>query len=169
MARNSRRSKGSSAYRVKRSKKKKPLRALEISIAVLFVIVVAYVASFTVQITNGYSKSSEPATMFINVQLLNGCGEKGLANRLANLVEKAVEKPLAIRIIDTDNFDNFGLEKTFIISRQENLEAAKQLADQIGIEQEVIYKPIENNYLDIGATVVLGLDYESYFPTETER
>lgn len=135
----------------------------------LFVIVVAYVASFTVQITNGYSKSSPTTTTYVNVQLLNGCGEKGLANRLANLVEKSVEAPLAIRIIDTDNFGNFGLEKTFVISRRKDISAAKLLADQLGIEEDVIYKPIENNYLDIGATLVLGLDYEKYFSSETER
>ena len=159
MAKKSRRPKGSSAYRIKRAKTKKPLRFLEIGILFLFVVVVAYVASFTVQITRGYSREKDPTEHYINLQVLNGCGEKGLANRLANRVEMAVEKPLAVRVIDTDNFDNFGVEQTFIISRTSDLTAANLLAEQLDLQQAVTFREIEDNYLDIGATLVLGKDY----------
>jgi hypothetical protein len=164
--RKSKRPKGSSAYRIKRARNKKPLRFLEISILFLFVVVVGYVASFTVQITKGYSSEKELTEHFINLQVLNGCGEKGLANRLANRIEMAAEKPLAVRVIDTDNFDNFGVEKTFIISRKGDLTAANLLADQLGLEDAVTYREIEDNYRDIGATLVLGNDYKIVFPPE---
>ena len=160
----SKRPKGSSAYRIKRAREKKPLRFLEFSILFLFVVVVGYVASFTVQITKGYSSENDPAEHFINLQVLNGCGEKGLANKLANKIEMAVEKPLALRVIDTDNFDNYGVEKTFIISRKSDLTAAQLLADQLGLEEAVAYREIEDNYRDIGATLVLGKDYIVIFP-----
>ncbi len=162
----SRRPKGSSAYRIKRARDKKPLRFLELSILFLFIVVVGFVASFTVQITQGYSSEKEPTEYFINLQVLNGCGEKGIANRLANDIEMAVEKPLAIRVIDTDNFDNFGVEETFIISRKSDLAAANLLADQLGLEAAVTYREIEDNYRDIGATLVLGNDYRIVFPAK---
>jgi len=142
------------------------LRFLEFSILFLFVVVVGYIASFTVQITKGYSSEKEPTEYFINLQVLNGCGEKGLANRLANRIEMAVEKPLAVRVIDTDNFDNFGVEKTFVISRRSDLSAANLLADQLGLENAVAYREIEDNYRDIGATLVLGNDYKTIFSIE---
>jgi hypothetical protein len=165
----SRRPKGSSAYRIKRARGKKPLRFLEFGILFLFVVVVGYIASFTVQITKGYSSEKEPTEHFINLQVLNGCGEKGLANRLANRIEMAVEKPLAVRVIDTDNFDNFGVEKTFVISRRSDLSAANLLADQLGLENAVTYREIEDNYRGIGATLVLGYDYDIIFPAEIGR
>jgi hypothetical protein len=91
MAKKPKRSKSNTAYRVKRAKRKKPIRLLEIGIFFLFLIVVAYAASFTIQITKGYSQETEPHQYFLNLQVLNGCGEKGLANRLANKIEMAVE------------------------------------------------------------------------------
>lgn len=142
---------------------------MEFGILFLFVVVVGYVASFTVQITKGYSSEKEPTEYFINLQVLNGCGEKGLANRLANKIEMAVENPLAVRVIDTDNFDNFGVEKTFIISRKSDLKAANLLADQLGLEEAVTYREIEDNYRDIGATLVLGNDYGIVFPDRGDR
>lgn len=144
------------------------MRFLELSILFLFVVVVGYIASFTVQITRGYSSEKGPDEFFINLQVLNGCGEKGLANRLANRIEMAVERPLALRVIDTDNFDNFGVEKTFIISRKSDMSAAKLLADQLGLEGAVTYREIDDNYLDIGATLVLGKDYPVIFPDRDE-
>lgn len=144
------------------------MRFLELSILFLFVVVVGYIASFTVQITRGYSSEKGPDEFFINLQVLNGCGEKGLANRLANRIEMAVERPLALRVIDTDNFDNFGVEKTFIISRKSDMSAAKLLADQLGLDGAVTYREIDDNYLDIGATLVLGKDYPVIFPDRDE-
>lgn len=129
-------------------------------------IVVVYAASFTVQIARGYSGENDATEYYLNLQVLNGCGEKGLANKLANRIEVSVEKPLAVRVIDTDNFDNFGVEKTFIISRKENLTAANLLAGQFGLENAVTYREIEDNYLDIGATLVLGRDYRQVFGIE---
>ena len=167
--RKSHKPKGSSAYRIKRAKGKKPLRFLEFGILFLFVVVVGYIASFTVQITKGYSSENDPTRFFINLQVLNGCGDKGIANKLANKIEMSVEKPLAIRVIDTDNFDNFGVEKTFIISRKSDLTAANLLADQLGLEEAVAYREIEDNYRDIGATLVLGKDYKMVFPSEGDQ
>lgn len=166
MAKKPKRSKSNTAYRVKRAKRKKPIRLLEIGIFFLFLIVVAYAASFTIQITKGYSQETEPNQYFLNLQVLNGCGEKGLANRLANKIEMAVEKPLAVRIIDTDNFDNFGIEKTFVISSQEDLSAANILAEQLGLDEAVTYRKIDDNYLDIGATLVLGKDWQEVLGIE---
>lgn len=156
-------SKGSSAYRIKRARKKKPMRFLELSILFLFVVVVGYVVSFIFQMSKGYSQEKEKTEFYINLQVLNGCGERGIANKLANLIEVAVEKPLAVRVIDTDNFDNFGVEKTFVISRKQDLKAANLLARQLHLGKAVTYREIKDNYLDIGATLVLGKDYRDIF------
>lgn len=159
MTEKSKRLKGSSAYRVKRAKDKKPIRFVEFGIIVLFLIVLAYAASFTIQITKGYSKEREPVEYYLNLQILNGCGEKGISNRLAAKVERAVNKPLSVQVVDTDNFESFDVERTFIISRIPDTLAAAALAFQLGVKEAVLFTDIENNYLDIGATLVIGKDY----------
>jgi len=161
MFRKSHRSKGDSAYRIKRAKSKKPIRFLETGILILLFIVVAYVASFTIQITNGYSREKEPTQYYINLQVLNGCGNKGLAEQLADRIEMTAKKPLAVRVVDADNFDNFQVEKTFVISRVQPATAAEMLAQQLGITTPVTYSPIDDNYRSIGATLVLGKDYKT--------
>lgn len=168
MTKKSRSPKGSSAYRIKRAKKKRPVRFLELAIVALLVVVVVYAASFTMQIARGYSEEAQPTEHYINLQILNGCGEKGIANRLADKIEMMARAPLAVRVIDTDNFDNFGVEKTFIISRHEKLAAANLLADQLGLDKAVTYRAIDDNYLDIGATLVLGNDYQALFKNNSD-
>lgn len=161
MFRKSNRSKGDCAYRIKRAKNKKPLRFLESSILILFIIVAAYVASFTIQISNGYSREKEPTQYYINLQVLNGCGGKGLAEQLSDRIEMTVKKPLAIRVVDADNFSDFQVEKTFVISRVEPMTAANLLAQQLHLSTPVTYSPIDDNYRSIGATLVLGKDYKT--------
>ena len=64
-------------------------------------------------------------------------------------------------MIDVDDFDSYDVAETFIISRQKDTEAAKLLAEQLGIDSDkVIYRKMENNYRSISATLVLGKDYE---------
>ena len=169
MAKKSKKSKGGSAYRIKRAKNKKPVRFLEITIVFLLIVVGAYAASFLIKVSAGHSQENPVTEHYINLQVLNGCGEKGIANKLANKIEISVKKPLAVRVIDTDNFDNFGVEKTFIISRKSDLSAANLLAKQLNIDLEVTYREIENNYLDIGATLVLGADYREIFGLDEQN
>ena len=64
-------------------------------------------------------------------------------------------------VVDTDNFDNFGVERTFIISRNNDSAAANLLGAQLGITEKVIYRELEDNYLDIGASVVIGTNISS--------
>jgi hypothetical protein len=162
------RPKGISAYRIKRARTKKPIRFLEVSIVVLFIAVAAYAASFTVQMARGHTEEKVPVEYYINLQVLNGCGEAGIANVLADQIEMAFRQPLTVRIVDTDNFDRFDVEKTFVISRASDLTAATLLAQQIGLSDAVVYREIEDNYLDIGATLVLGKDYDVIFPPDAE-
>jgi len=169
MARESRKLKADSAYRIRRAKSKKPLRFVELGIVLLFLMVAAYIASFTVHMTKGYTQEKEVPQYFINVQILNGCGEKGIAYTVADKLEDLVRKPLSIRVIDSDNFDRFDVEKTFVISRRQDLTPAMLLAQQLGLDIPVTYREIDDNYLDIGATLVLGKDCRAVLAAARDR
>lgn len=160
MSKESRRLQADSAYRIKRARKKKPMRLVELGIVALFLVVVAYVASFTVQITKGYSQEKPVMEYFLNLQILNGCGKRGVAGQVTESLEKKIQRPLTIRVVDSDNFEHFNVDTTFIISRKADLTAAQLLARQLGLDDQISFRAIDDNYLDIGATLVLGTDYQ---------
>ncbi len=139
-------------------------RILEIGILVAFLVTLVYVASFAVKVTNSAQKEREAPEMTLRIQLLNGCGAKGVANRVGDKLPGKIRLPLAIKIVDTDNFTVFDIEKSFVISRSPDLKGAQLLAFQLGLPlEDVIYSPIEDNYRSIQASVVLGKDYQERF------
>ncbi len=142
-------------------KKKSNSRFLELAIVAIFTLVAIYAASFAIRITHGFSKTIEAPEYVIRLQILNGCGEDGAANRVAGAIPGRTKLPLEVKVIDVDDFDSYDVAETFIISRQKDTEAAKLLAEQLGIDSDkVIYQKMENNYRRISATLVMGKDYE---------
>ncbi|RKX19140.1 MAG: hypothetical protein DRP51_07930 [Candidatus Zixiibacteriota bacterium] len=141
--------------------KKTNSRLLELAIVAIFALVAIYAASFAIRITHGFSKTIDVPEYVIRLQILNGCGEDGAANRTARALPGRTRLPLEIKVIDVDDFDSYDVSETFIISRRKDTEAAKLLAEQLGLDSDkVIYQKMENNYRSISATLVLGKDYE---------
>jgi len=137
-------------------------RMLEMLILVSFVVTLVYVASFTVRATQGAYRERPVAVIGLRVQALNGCGEKGLANKIAEKLSERVVAPLAVEVVDAGNFSIFDIEKSFIISRTPDLADAQLLAAQLGLSaEEVIYVPLEDNYKSIQATLVIGKDFNT--------
>ena len=136
-------------------------RFLEIFIAIAFVAVLIYVISVTVRITTGVSKTVDRPSHRVRLQVLNGCGETGLASRVSDKLAGYSDKDLEVRIVDTDNFEVMEVPETFLISRTRNTADAEVLARKIGLDPSGIeYKPLENNYRHVSVTLVLGKDFE---------
>jgi len=134
-------------------------------IAVVFVVVLVYVVSLSVRISRGFSRSLESPEHVVRLQILNGCGENGLAARVADALADYAKGDLEIRVVDTDNFELSPVEKSFVIARTEDNLSAVLLAKQLGLAPgEVAYKPLENNYRQVTATLVLGSDWSAVEP-----
>jgi hypothetical protein len=153
------------------AKKKKNSRFLELAIVAIFALVAIYAASFAIRITHGLSKTIDAPDHIVRLQILNGCGTDGAANQVARTIPGLIELPLEVNVIDVDNFRAYDVSKTFVISRDEDLTAARLLTEQFSLDQdEIKYNPIENNYRSINATLVLGDDYETiFFPNQENK
>lgn len=139
-------------------------RSLETMIVAGFAFAVVYAASFTVRATQGVTKMRPVDVLHLRVQALNGCGQGGVAGRVADALTAKARAPLEVSVVDVDNFTVFDIERSFIISRESNLEDAQLLARQFGMSAEdIIYAPLEDNYRSIHVTVVVGRDYEELF------
>ncbi|HOP07582.1 MAG TPA: LytR C-terminal domain-containing protein [candidate division Zixibacteria bacterium] len=137
-------------------------RVLEVVIATAFILVVLYVASISIRVTGGVSKTLDSPDHTIRLQVLNGCGISGLASRTADMLADYADQDIEIKVVDTDNFEIRDVPKSMIISREENKRVATLLAAKLGISaSEVVYRPLENNYKQVTVTLVLGADFES--------
>lgn len=97
----------------------------------------------------------------IKVEILNGCGEKGIAAKITDFLR--IEH---LDVIRSENADNFDYERTTLIHRSDNLfnlkTVAKALNFDINDETRVIIQPSSTS--DVDLTLILGKDYQSVKP-----
>lgn len=98
---------------------------------------------------------SELIGKIIQVEVLNGCGVRGLATEYTSLLRNH-----GFDVVETGNFDNFDLEQTIVISRTRDKDNARRVAHALGIDEEqILVEASDDYYLD--ATIVIGADYQS--------
>lgn len=104
----------------------------------------------------------------IKVEVLNGCGIKGIAARTADFL-----RANHIDVVRSDNADNHAYPNTIIIGRNENMESLKAVSKSFGFSLDdkirILIDPDES--LGVDVTVILGKDIyniselSSLFPT----
>ncbi|MCX6826540.1 MAG: LytR C-terminal domain-containing protein [candidate division Zixibacteria bacterium] len=142
------------------SRPRKSSRTLEMAILGVFIVIVVYGVSFILKINNGISRTIDTPVYNIRLQILNGCGKHGVADRIVKVLPSLVKAPLELNIVEIYDFKSYDVKKSFIISREADITIAKTLAGQLGLEPDnIVYEPIENNYRSVTATLVLGVDY----------
>jgi hypothetical protein len=151
-------------------KLKKSSKILELAIVAVFALVLIYGASFAIRISHGFSRTIDSAEYTLRIQISNGCGIDGAANRVAQILPGRVKLPLEVNIVDIADFDAYHVTESFLISREKDLSPVKLLAGQLGLSSDdILYRPIEDNYRSITATLVLGDDFENIIGKQSKR
>jgi len=91
----------------------------------------------------------------IQVQVLNGAGRAGLANRFTSALRKN-----GFDVVETGNFESFEIPNTYVIDRLGNLENARRVARALNLGEDRIVREVSEGFF-LDATVVIGLDYDS--------
>ena len=96
----------------------------------------------------------------VKVEVLNGCGVKGIAAKTATFLRLEHQ----INVIRSDNADNHDYDSTIIITRREELEARKLLCQSFGIplDNETVLKHEPDESIDLDATIIIGKDIHTY-------
>lgn len=97
----------------------------------------------------------EPRSV-VRVQVLNGCGRKGLAKWLSPALRA---KGFDVR--ETSNADRFDYPTTLIVDRTGARQNGLRLADSLGIEPARVTTEISHRLADIDVTLIVGADYRS--------
>lgn len=88
----------------------------------------------------------------ITVEVLNGCGTKGIASKLADMLR---DEGFRIEMENVGNADHFDYQRTQVISRLDDTSAAKQVAETVS-GAELIKEPVTD--YPVMVTVIIGKD-----------
>ncbi len=94
----------------------------------------------------------------IEVEVLNGCGERGIAAKMSDFL-----RTHQIDVVRSENADSFDYSRTQIISRNENVEALQKVASSLGFDirdkSRIRIEPASDS--DVDVTVIVGKDFSS--------
>ena len=97
----------------------------------------------------------------IEVEILNGCGVPGLAEKVSNYLRSQ-----QMDVVRSDNADHYNYDQTILILRNENLEGLKKVSQSFGINEqdELRIKHIPDEKLSVDITVIIGSDFATIKP-----
>ena len=143
-----------------KSKKVHPriLRIGVIAAAALAVFAVIYLISTFRQVT--VTPGSFLDKDVIRVQVLNGCGVSDLATKVGDRVREISSEDVTFDVVEIKNAPVFGFEKTLVVSRRTQPEAAELIAQELKLDEQILTERLTRNPLEIDVTVVVGSDYK---------
>lgn len=92
----------------------------------------------------------------IRLQVLNGCGVKGLAK----IVSPAL-RAKGFDVRETRNAGSFRYTQSMVMDRVGSLETALAVADSLGIDRSLVRTEIARNLADIDVTLIVGADFRN--------
>jgi hypothetical protein len=93
----------------------------------------------------------------IQLDILNGCGEDGLANKARIYLRNR-----GFDVVEVGNYDSI-IDISHVISRRGDVESAKMLSKAIGINDSLLIIDIDSS-LSLDCSVVIGKDYKKLKP-----
>lgn len=92
----------------------------------------------------------------IRVEILNGCGVRGIGRRIASVVR---ERGFDVR--EVGNADHFRYDHTLVLDRTEEIRRALALADTFGIDHAYVRTEPDVRLVDIDVTLIIGGDHKA--------
>jgi hypothetical protein len=154
-----------STHSYKREEKRKRREVKDWVIVFLTFILIAYALSLVSHLTlNKAQGSGTEEPIYLRTQILNGCGEAGLAEEIRDRLISQRWKKFAFDVVDVSNFEDSTVSQTLILDRKGYSQRAYEVADILGIKKENVFlKRLEDNYLDIDLSIVLGANHSQIF------
>ena len=89
----------------------------------------------------------------LEVEVLDGAGSMKAAQYVTNILRSQ-----GYDVVEMKRNNDGMIERTYVVDRSGNLEAARKLATTLGIAQDKVFQKIDRNlYLDV--TVMVGKDF----------
>jgi hypothetical protein len=136
---------------------------LNIAIFVLFALILFMLYSIYIKITNSKSVESgitneQIASDIIQVEVLNGCGVGGIADRFTDFLRSN-----KFDVVNIANYIRFDMDETLVIDRRGNKANAYSIAKSLGVKKENVIQQLNDDYF-LDVSIVIGRDYYTLQP-----
>jgi len=105
-----------------------------------------------------YGKHSE----IIQVEVLNGCGVSGIADRFTDYLREN-----NVDVVETGNYIQFDIDETIVIDRIGNKANSDYVAELLNVRQANSITQINSDYF-VDVTLIIGRDYFKQTPIKKE-
>lgn len=136
---------------------------LNIAIFLLIAIIIFMAYSIYVKLTFSGSdiasqSSNQIPSDIIQVEVLNGCGVGGVADRFTDYLRN-----YNFDVANIGNYIRFDMDETLVIDRTGNMANAFKVAKALGIKNDNVIQQLNNDYF-LDVSVVIGRDYFTLKP-----
>lgn len=107
--------------------------------------------------------STELVGTIIQVEVRNGAGVDRLAAETMRFLRER-----GFDVVDVGNYKTFDREHSVVIDRVGDREAAKKVAEALGLPPTRVRREIRRQYY-LDASVIIGDDYEQLRPFQTQQ
>ena len=104
------------------------------------------------------SENKKPGARIIQMEVLNGCGISGIAEKFTDYLRKN-----NFDVVQTGNYISFDIDKSMVIDRSGNKENAIKAADALGINHKNVIQQINNDYI-LDVSLIIGKDFKELKP-----
>ena len=123
-------------------------------VAVLIIVVGYFSYAFIARSSQqNHDAAAAKTQKVIQLDLLNGCGEKGIAAKLTTYLRKN-----GFDVVEMKNYKTSNIQQTLVIDRVGNLQSARQVAAAIGVSDKNVIQQLNPDYF-VDVSIVIGKDY----------
>jgi hypothetical protein len=133
------------------------LTLLGIVVVMLFSLLFRFVFSHPVVAEIPLGKGRTASEKFIQINILNGAGEKKIASKAMDYFRNR-----GFDVVEINNYE-MTVEQSFVIDRVGDLNSAQQVAFALGVPDSTIQSDIDSS-LYLRCSVVLGKNYKTLKP-----
>ena len=121
-----------------------------------------YLTVFFARAAMGVSRvEAAPSTVRLQVVMPEAYVSAQRRSGLLERLEQWQAEGMAVEVVETQVLDSRSIEHTLVVSRQEDLTAARQLARRLGLDEEQVwYEPLPFNRRMVAVTLFVGEDFD---------
>ena len=94
----------------------------------------------------------------IQIEVLNGCGVTGVADRFTDFLRSK-----NLDVVNVDNYISFDINESIVIDRIGNMANAYKVAKELGIKKENVIQQLNKDYF-LDVSLIIGKDYYQLSP-----
>lgn len=135
---------------------------MDLGIAFLGLLIILFVLSSAKRLTQTQAEGSL-RTIPLRVQVLNSSGKR-ISPGFAQFLEEKIFSPYYLVIVEQKDLPDSLVKESLLLDRMGEEKAALLIGEKIGLKKKnILTQQLENNYLNIGYTLILGQDYQKVF------